>query len=108
MATQIIKTVAGNSAPVWQITAKRAGAVIDVSGCTVSLILAKGNTVMNAGHQTCVLLTPTSGIVTYSPHVTDCPTKGTYKADLKVVYPDATIEILVDQLKIQARKALGS
>lgn len=108
MAVQTINIVAGNSAPPWLLTAKRAGVAIDVTGCTVSLILAKGNTITNAGHQTCSLVTPTSGLVQYSPLVTDCPTPGVYKADLKVVYANGTIEILYDQLKIKARKALGT
>lgn len=108
MASQIIKTVAGNSAPPWVITAKRVGVAIDVSGATVSLILVKGNTVTNAGHQACVLTTPTSGIVTYSPFVTDCASPGTYKADLKIVYANGSIERLYDQLIITARKAAGA
>lgn len=108
MAVKTQKIVAGNSAPAWLLTAKRAGVAIDVTGCTVSLILAKGNTVTNTGHQACTLVTPTSGVVSYSPRVTDCPNPGKYKADLKVTYPDATVEILYDQLVIQARKALGT
>ena len=108
MAVQTINIVAGNTAPDWQITAKRVGVAIDVTGCTVSIIVAKGNTVTNTGHQGCTLLTPISGIVTYTPHAADCPTKGRYKADLKVIYPDASVEILYDQLAINARKALGT
>jgi hypothetical protein len=108
MAVQTIKVVAGNSAPPWLLTAKRAGVAIDVTGATVSLILAKGNTITNAGHQACSLVTPTAGLVKYSPAVTDVPTPGKYKADLKVVYADTTVEILYDRLVIQARKALGT
>jgi len=108
MATQTINTVAGNTAPAWIITAKRKGVVIDVTGCSVDLILAKGNSVTNAGHQDCVIVTPTSGIVSYSPQTGDVPVRGKYKADLKVIYPDATSEILYDQLVVNARKALGT
>lgn len=108
MAVQTIKVVATNTAPPWQLTAKRAGQAIDLTSCTVSLILARGNTVTNTGHQACTIVTPTSGIVSYSPQSTDVPSPGKYKADLKVVYPNGTSEILYDQLVIQARKALGS
>lgn len=105
---QTIKVVATNTAPPWQLTAKRAGIAIDLTGCTVSLILARGNTVTNTGHQACTVVTPTSGVVSYAPQATDVPTPGSYKADLKVVYPNATSEILYDQLVIKARKKLGS
>ena len=104
---QTIKVVATNTAPPWQLTAKRAGLAIDLSGCTVELILVKGNTVTNTGHQPCTLVTPTSGVVSYSPQTTDVPTPGTYKADLKVTYPNGTFERLYDQLVIKARRGAG-
>lgn len=107
MAVQTIKIVAKNTAPPWQLTAKRSGVAINLTGCTVALILGRGNTVLNAGHQACSLVTPTSGIVSYTPLSTDCPTPGKYVADLKVTYPDSTYEILYDQLVISARKGLG-
>lgn len=108
MANQTIKIVAGNSAPPWVVTCKRKGVAIDITGCLVDLILVKGSTVKNTGHQTCTIVTATSGIVSYSPEITDCPVKGKYKADLKVTYPDATIEILYDQLIVKARKPAGA
>lgn len=108
MSVQTIKIVAGNTAPPWQLTAKRAGIAIDLTGCTVALILVKGNTVTNAGHQACSLVTATAGVVSYPPLTTDAASPGKYKADLKVTYPNATFEILYDQLVIQARKAAGS
>jgi hypothetical protein len=108
MSVQTIKVVAGNTAPPWQLTAKRAGLAIDLTGCTVNLILARGNTVTNTGHQGCTVVTPTSGVVTYSPLTTDAALPGKYKADLKVTYPNAKFEILYDQLVVQARKALGT
>lgn len=107
MANQTIKIVAKNTAPAWQITAQRAGTIIDVSGCIVSLIIVKGNTVLNSGHQTCVLVIPTSGIVSYSPLSTDIPGPGSYKSDLLINYPNGTYERLYDQLIIKARKGAG-
>lgn len=105
MATQTVNTVQGNSAPPLLLTAKRSGVAIDVTGATVNLIISKGS-VVNAGHQACTLVTPTSGIVSYSPQVTDFATPGTYKADLQIIYANGTIETLYDQLKIKARKKL--
>lgn len=108
MATQKINTVVGNTAPPLVLTCQRNGVAIDVTGCTVSLIIANGSTVTNTGHQTCALTTPTSGVVTYTPQTGDIPNPSTYKADLKIVYADGSIETLYDQLQIKARKALGT
>jgi hypothetical protein len=107
MAVQTIKIVAKNTAPPWQLTAKRSGVAIDLTGCSVALILGRGNTVLNTGHQACTVVTPTSGIVSYTPQATDVPSPGKYVADLKITYPDSSTEILYDQLVIKARKGLG-
>lgn len=105
MATPL-KTVAGNTAPPWQITCKRSdGTVIDLTGCTVDLIIKKGATITQAGRGATVT-TATSGLITYVPLATDCPSKGTYKCDVKVTYGDNTVEVLYEQLKIKARAPL--
>jgi hypothetical protein len=106
MAVRTIETVQGNSAPAIALTAKRGTAVIDVTGCTVELIIAKGTTVTNTGHQTCTLTTPASGVVTYQPEAADFATPGAYKGDLKITYPSLKVEILYDQLKFKVRKHL--
>lgn len=104
MATPTIKIVEGNSAPPIVLTAVRPdGTVINVTNATVSLIITKARAITNAGHQTCVLTTPASGIVTYTPTTTDFPTQGTYICDLKIVYSDASVEIVYDQLRVLAR-----
>jgi hypothetical protein len=108
MAKQKINTVAGNTAPPIVLTCERNGVAIDVTGCTVSLVIAQGNTVTNTNHQTCDLTTPTSGVVTYTPQTGDIPNPSTYTCDLKIVYGDGSIEILYDQLQLKARKALGT
>ena len=108
MATQKINTVAGNTAPPIELTCQRNGVAINVTGCTVDLVIANGNTVTNVAHQTCALTTPTSGLVTYTPQTGDISTPGTYKCDLKIVYGNGSIEILYDQLQLKARKALGT
>lgn len=106
MATQRISTVQGNTAPPLLLTAKRSGTAIDVTGATVDIIIAKGNVQTNTGHTLCTIVTPTSGIVSYTPQAGDFATPGTYKADLRVTYSNGTIETLYDQLLIKARKHL--
>lgn len=106
MAVRKIKIVEDNTAPSILLTAQREGAAIDVTGATVNLIIAKGSTITNAGHQTCVLVTPTSGRVQYNPQVGDFATPGKYKADLQIIYADLTTEILYDQLSFQVRRKL--
>lgn len=106
MAVQKIKIVEDNTAPSILLTSQRDGVAIDVTGCTVELIIAKGSTITNTGHQTCTLVTPTSGRVQYDPQVGDFATPGNYKADLKITYADMTQEVLYDQLKFQVRRRL--
>lgn len=103
MATQILKTVAGNTAPALVITAQRAGVAVDVTGTTVKLYITKDGVQTNTGHETCSLTTPASGIVSYTRQSGDIPTKGTYICDLKIDYGAGSTEILYDQLKIKAR-----
>lgn len=106
MATQRINTVQGNTAPPLLLTAKRSGVAIDVTGSTVDVIIAKGGVQVNVGHTACTIVTPTSGIVSYTPQAGDFATPGTYKADLRVTYANGTVETLYDQLQIKARKHL--
>lgn len=98
----ILKTVAGNTGPPLVITCQRDGVAINLTGCTVQFIIAKGSTITQAG-RAATLTTAASGIVTYVPLSTDFPLAGTYKVDVKVTYSDATIEILYEQLKVKAR-----
>jgi hypothetical protein len=106
MATQKIKWVEDNTAPPIVLTLERGGVIIDVTAATVNLIIARGNTITNTGHQACVPTTPTSGVVTYSPQVGDFPTPGTYKADVQIIYGDGSKEVLYDQLQLKARKRI--
>jgi len=106
MAVRKIKIVEDNTAPGILLTAERDGEAIDLTGATVKLILAKGSTITNTGHQTCTVVTPTSGRVQYDPEAGDFATPGTYKADLEITCADATIERLYDQLKFQVRRKL--
>lgn len=108
MAIETIKTVAGNTAPPLALTAKRKGVVVDLTNCTVDLIITQGTTFLNTGHTSCTITTAASGLVSYVRHAGDIPTAGTYICDLRVTYVDATVEILYDQLKIIARKKSGT
>jgi hypothetical protein len=108
MAKQTILTVAGNTAPPLELTCERSGVVIDLTGCTVELIITQGRTIRNAGHQGCTITSSTGGIVTYVRQAGDTPTVGSYVCDLRVTYGDATIEILYDQLVLKCRKPAGA
>ena len=107
MAVRTINIVEDNTAPAISLTLKREGVPIDVTGCDVALIIAKGNTITNAGHQDCTLVTPSSGLVQYEPQAGDFPSAGNYKADIQITYPNLSVERLYDQLKLKARKKLG-
>lgn len=105
MATQL-KIVAGNTAPSWVITCEREGTAINLSGCTVTLKIAKGTTITQASGAASIT-TAASGIISYTPQATDCPTKGAYKVDVKITYGDATHEVLYDQLKVKVRAPIS-
>ncbi len=107
MATPILRLVEENTAPDIQITCKRDNVAINLTNATIDLIIAKGSTITNAGHQSCSIVTAASGIVSYAPQDTDFPSPGTYRADVKITYADNTYEILYDQLKIKARRKLS-
>lgn len=104
MAVTPIKTVQNNTAPPIQFTVERSGSPIDVTGCTVALVITRGTTVTNTGHQTCTLVTPSAGIVRYTPQTGDFPSPGTYKGDIKITYADTTVEYLYEQAKFKVRK----
>lgn len=101
-----IKITEDNTAPPYDITVKRGTAVIDLTNCTVQLIIAKGSTITNTGHQTCTVVTPTSGLIRYTAFAVDFATPGTYKGDVKVTYGDATVEVIYDQIKWKVRRKL--
>jgi hypothetical protein len=108
MATKIINTVEQNTAPPLVLTAKRSNVVINLSGCTVTLVITKGNTITNIGHQVCTITDSANGIVSYVRQAVDTPTSGKYKCDLVVTYGDSTVETLYDILVLNARKKSGS
>lgn len=97
-----LKIVAGNTAPPMEITCKRAGTPINLTACTVLLIIKGGATITQPGRSATVF-NAAGGVITYTPLATDFPTAGSYKCDIKVTYSDASVEILYDQLFVTAR-----
>jgi hypothetical protein len=105
MATTL-KMAAKNTAPYWQITCQRDGTAINLTGCTVTLIIAKGATVTQTAGP-CTITSAAAGIIRYTPTATDIPSAGSYKVDVKVNYSDGTYEVLYEQLKVKARKTIN-
>lgn len=107
MAIRKINIVEDNTAPPIILTLKRDGVAIDLTGAAVSVIIAKGSTITNTGHQAATVTTPAAGIISYTPQAGDFSTPGSYKADVQITYADTTVERLYDQLKIKARRKIS-
>lgn len=102
-----LSIVQGNTAPDIYITVQRNGNVVDLTGCTVSLILSLDGTITNTGHQICTIDDADGGVVFYRPATGDFSTAGDYVADVKIVYSDASIEICQEQMTISVRAKLS-
>lgn len=109
MSQQIYRTVIGNNAPDLVITCQRNGTAINVTGATVKLIIQNERTGIctNTGSQNCTLTTPASGIVTYSPSITDFPQEGRYVCDIKITYSNGKIEDLRELILVIARGGIS-
>lgn len=106
MATTI-KIRQKNTAPPIIVTCTRSdGSVINLTNCTVKLILAFGSTIVNAGHQDATVTDAVNGKISYVPEVTDFANVGSYKGDVEVTYGDATDEVLYDQLQVKVKARL--
>jgi hypothetical protein len=97
MVLTLVRKVAGSSSTT----------AIDVTGCTVDLIINLNGTVTNTGHTACTLTTPASGIVTYTIHATDFATPGLYNCETRITYADATVETIYEKFQVQARAKLS-
>lgn len=100
-------TVQNNTAPNIILTLDRSGQVINVTGCTVDLIMNLNGGVVNTGHTSCTLTNPTGGIVTYVPQVGDFATNGTYNCEVRITYGDGTVETLYQNFQIVVRTKLS-
>lgn len=109
MAQQIYRTTVGNTAPNLVFTCERNSTVINVTGATVTLALRneRTNVTTNPIVQSCALTTPASGIVTYSPAITDFPTEDRYIGDVKIVYSTGKVEHLYELLLVIARGGIS-
>lgn len=99
--------VQSNTAPNIILTLEREGSPINVTGCTVDLIMNLSGTVVNTGHTGCALTTPTSGVVTYTPTAADFATAGLYNCEVRITYADTTVETLYQKFQIQVRSKLS-
>lgn len=106
MASKTINSVSGNTAPPLELTAQRNNVDINLTGCTVNLIMTLNGVQTNTGHTGCTIVDAANGLVHYVRLTGDTPTPDTYLCDLKVTYGDGTFEILYDQLKVKCRAPL--
>jgi len=106
---QTIQTVEGNTAPPIVLTCQRNGVAINLSGCSVALVIAQNNTtITNTSHQGCTVTDVTNGVISYVRQTGDIPTAGNYFCDIVITYSDTTVETLWQQLKLVVGKKSGS
>lgn len=95
-----------NTAPPFEITCDRDdGTIIDLTGASITIKIVKGSTTTQAAG-VCTIVSATEGTISYTPEVTDFPSAGTYKGDVRVIYGDGTDEVLYEQLKVKAKARL--
>lgn len=103
-------TVVGNTAPQYQITCSRPDkSIIDLTNCTVALYLYLKKVQQNIGRETTtvsVLIPATNGVIGWQPASGDFNQKGTYKANVKVTYPDSSVEVLYNQAIFSVRNLI--
>ena len=104
---QKILTVEDNTAPTITLTLKRGGAPINLTTVgSVDLYIKRNNIITNAGGTACTVVTPLDGIIGYSLGVSDLANAGTYEAEVKITYGDATIETIYEKFNIKVRTKL--
>lgn len=109
MAFAEINITENNTAPVIELRLRRQGKPANLTGCTVTLILAKESdgTIVNTDHQSCTITNAAKGIVEYEQESGDFVAPNIYVADVKVVHPGGDIEIWYDQLRVTTRDKIG-
>lgn len=106
--TPQLNIVQGNTAPDIEITIQRNGNTVSLAaGDTVDLILSTDSTIVNAGHQSCVVTDRSNGVVTYTPQSGDFTQTGDYLGDVRITYAGGRIEICRDQLSVSVRAKLS-
>ena len=103
ISTKVIRTYRGDTAPdlVFNIT-REAGSIVDLTGAEVAFIIQDPVTRVSTNDPNpsegitnmCTLVNPVGGICLYSWNAggTDTPDTGYYPANLKIRYPDGSIE----------------
>jgi hypothetical protein len=97
----VIETFAGDSAPGLTFTITRSdGSIVDLTGCTVSMVIQHPHTGKPTNNQTgglrnqCTITDPVNGVCTYAWNAggTDVPIPGIYNATIIIQYPDSSKE----------------
>lgn len=102
----IYLTVEDNTAPALQITLKRNGRGIDLTGATVTLAIQnkRTKTITNTGHQACALVAEDEGVISYPVEDGDFNEPGDdYIAEVKITYSSGKVERIYDMLSISVR-----
>lgn len=104
----ILLTVKNNQAPDFQITLKRDGTAINLTGATVKVYIRKemADVFTNTGHETVTITTAASGIITYSPQANDFPSEGRYLAEAEITYSGGDVERVYELVTISVRDSL--
>lgn len=111
MAEVKLHITQGDSAPDWQFTVKRDGAVVNLTGATkveLKLHSTVDGSITNSADDDCTIDTPTSGLVTYNLKTTDTPHAGVFLGDLVVTFSPTQVETDPDYVVIYARPKAGT
>jgi hypothetical protein len=77
----------GDLAPSVSAVLYSSGAVVDLTGSTVKLIMKNRSTGVEKVNAACVIVTPAAGAVRYDWTGTDTDTAGTYDVEFQVTLP---------------------
>lgn len=91
------------------------GTVVVLTGCTVNFYFKNNSSgsVVNDQHTLMTIVDPLAGIVQYvwDNHLPltpcDLATPGEYTAEIRVTYPDGTLETAYDTFKYHVREKIG-
>jgi hypothetical protein len=104
----ILLTTTGNQEPNFQITLQRDGTAIDLTNCTVKLIIknAKTGLITNTS-QSCIIVTAASGIIQYAPSANDFTEAGRYFGEIQITSDNGQVEKMYEQILIISRAAIS-
>jgi hypothetical protein len=108
---KIIYRVQNDTGPDEEFTVTREGAVVDLTGYTVKFGIKSLTTatITNGTHQTCTLVSPTTGKCSYRFMAGDLPDAGgDYECDLQLTDPAGKNETYYDKIRIKTRAEIVS